>query len=86
MIGCDNFTGRYPSLVAEDVERLIRAAATTPKQALAEAYGVSIRTVYRYAGARVEWAEVDGYRVPFLCRPGLRPVVLDVRRRKVDGR
>lgn len=89
MIGLDNLGGPTPALLAEDVERLIRSVASgTPRKVVAGVFGVSERTVYRYAGARIEWVDVDGWSVPFLCRPGRRPVVVDSRRHqwRIGGR
>lgn len=83
MIGLDNRTGPMPALLAKDVERLIRAANTTRPAELARAYGISVRSVYRYRSSRVEWVEVDGHRIAFLCRPGHPPVVLATRSRRV---
>lgn len=88
MIGRDNFTGERPALIAEDVERLLRAMDARPPRrggaprgtaGIAEAFGVHPRTLYRYWPGRVEWVEVAGWRMPFLVRPGYRPVLLDAR-------
>lgn len=88
MTGLDNWTGPSPTLVAEDVERLLRAMDARPPRTygydrgtrgIADGFGIAIRTVYRYWPGRVEWVEVDGYRIPFLCRAGCRPVLLDSR-------
>lgn len=88
MIGRDSFTGPLPSLIAEDVERLIRAMDARPPrfagytrgtEEIMRGFSISRRTLYRYWPGRVEWVEVDGYRIPFLLRPGLPPVVLESR-------
>lgn len=85
MIGRDNWTGPRPALVAEDVERLHRAMSARPQLAkqdrqtrdVADAFGISLRTIYRYWPGRVEWVSVDDHRCAFLCRPGYPPVALD---------
>lgn len=88
MTGLDFRTGPTPGLVAEDVERLLRAMDSRPMYGrrrsgagdVARGFGLSVKSVYRYWPGRVEWVEVDGYRVAFLCRPGFRPVLLRSRR------
>lgn len=87
MTGVDNWTGPRPALVAEDVERLLRAMDARPRgrgdrgtSGILEAFGIGRRTAYRYWPGRVEWIELDGHRIPFLCRPGRRPVQLASRR------
>jgi transposase len=54
------------ALDAHDIARLSeRRAAGWSIEALANTYGVSKRTVYRYAQARVHRVEVDGYEALF---------------------
>lgn len=49
MIGVDNRTGPYPSLIARDIRRIhaLRSGGQSAPQ-IAEIVGVSTRTVWRY--------------------------------------
>lgn len=88
MIGLDNYSGPAPALVAEDVERLIRAMNARPPhcgsisrgtQGIVDGFGISLGTLYRYWPGRVEWVVVAGSRLPFLVRPDMTPVLLESR-------
>lgn len=62
--------------------RLLSALAAGAKpRALAEAYGIDRRTVYRYRKAHLESVQVAGHWFTFLVVPGKRPTLLTRRRR-----
>lgn len=82
MIGHDNLTGPEPALDDVDLQRVVRALASPGVSvvALARAYGVSARTMYRYRGCTVEHHTIGGQHVAYLCRPGRKPVPVTARR------
>ncbi len=67
MVGHDNFNGPFRALDGTDVARLIRYLdGGIPVPAIAEAFGISKRSVHRYRGARLETIDVAGWPMTFL--------------------
>lgn len=81
MVGVDNFTGRRPSLVAEDVLRMQRMMRAGHRMGdVARQFGIHVRSAYRYRHAVVHEVEVAGYRLAFIVwEPGTPPRPIDTR-------
>lgn len=85
MIGRDNMGGPRPSLVLEDV--LAIQAVRSGNAELARAYGISVRTLYRYKRAKVVEVDVLGHTIGFVqWRPGQVPRQIDRRRTYITTR
>jgi len=74
------YVGQVPSyrtVTPEKVEGIVRArAAGAPAREVARAFDVGLRTVYRWARARIVTVTVDGWHARFAIRPdrdGVRP-------------
>lgn len=77
MIGVDNKVGPELALDDVDLRRLLASleAGTKPRD-VARAFGLSVRTVYRYRTVRLETVDVAGHRFTFVVfrDPKRRPV------------